>query len=209
MDDFVPEARIEARAAQTLRAYRRETSRRIEPPVDVDLVAELLFGFRWDYERLDDDETLAALHARDRIVKLNETHADLFGRKPGLERYTKAHEAGHWMLHVDQAVMGLGTLSGLSQEERILCRSGNSKARIETQADLFAAHLLMPEDLFVSAARQHDLQSWASLYDLADTFDVTISALKIRLERLDLIHVDESGQIHRSEAERHGQRSLF
>lgn len=208
MSDFVPEERIAARAADTLRSYQRKAGCRIEPPINVDLIAEMLFDFKWDYEPLDDPKTLAALHAQSRVVKLNEVHVDRFREKPGLERYTKAHESGHWMLHVDQAVLGFGALPGLSQKERILCRDG-SKARIERQADLFAAHLLMPTDLFVNVARQHDLLRWKSLYDLARTFDVTISALTVRLERLGMIHVDEEGQIHRSKAERFGQQTLF
>lgn len=206
--DFIPYQRIERLTADTLRAYQRETGSPLELPVDIDLIGEMLYGIVWEYDLLDDPKTLAALFAGSRTVKLNDLHAKRFREKPGFERFTKAHEIGHWILHVDQAVLGFGCLPGLERRERVLCRNGAERP-MERQADLYAAALLMPTDLLIKAARAYDLCRWPELYALAEAFDVTITALKIRLERLGLIHVSDDGVIYRSREERYGQQRLF
>ena len=44
-------------------------------------------------------------------------------------------------------------------------------------------------------AEQYDLGEWKSLYELAKLFDVTISALCVRLAHLGLSYVDENGHL--------------
>lgn len=206
--EFVPYQRIERFAADTLRTFQRMTGNPIQLPIDIDIIGELLYGIVWEYALLDDPKILAALYAGSRTVKINELHAPTFKEKSGFERFTKAHEIGHWIMHVDQAVLGIDCLPGLEREERVLCRDG-TKNSIEYQADYFAASLLMPADLVIDLSRTKDLCNWPDLYAIAESFDVTITALKVRLERLGLIHVGDDGVIHRSKEEKHGQQRLF
>ena len=49
---------------------------------------------------------------------------------------------------------------------------------------------------FVPIAEAYDLLQWKSLYELAKLFDVTISALCVRLAHLGLSYVDEQGRLH-------------
>lgn len=205
---FIPYQKIEQLAADTLRDFQRKTGNPIELPIDIDIIGELLYGIVWEYALLDDPKILAALFAGSRTVKINELHAPIFKDKSGFERFTKAHEIGHWILHVDQAVLGIDCLPGLEREERILCRNG-TKSAIEHQADYYAASLLMPTNFIIEVARTKDLCHWPALYAIAESFDVTITALKIRLERLGLIYVSDDGVIHRSKEESHGQQRLF
>ena len=67
----------------------------------------------------------------------------------------------------------------------------------------------MPKTLLLPRAARLDLQSWHDLYKLRDDFSVTISAMKVRLEKLGLTYVDDDGRFHKSHQEAGGQTSLF
>lgn len=77
------------------------------------------------------------------------------------------------------------------------------------QVNRYAAALLMPRALVLQAMDGLDLTAWRTLYDLRDRFQVTISALTIRLQTLGLIHIAEDRTIHRSRAEYLGQLKLL
>lgn len=77
------------------------------------------------------------------------------------------------------------------------------------QVNRYAAALLMPRDLVLRTVNGLDYLNWPALYRLRDAFDVSITALKVRLEELDLLYVADDKTIHRSRAEYHGQGKLF
>ena len=52
----------------------------------------------------------------------------------------------------------------------------------------------MPAHVLLEAVRNVDILSWPVLYELRDRFQVTITALKVRLERLGLLYVAEDGR---------------
>jgi Zn-dependent peptidase ImmA (M78 family) len=101
------------------------------------------------------------------------------------QHFTVAHELGHYFLHgkviqsEEIVIDGDGTLEG----NKVLFRLDDAESnRIETEANNFAASLIMPKDLVVKA--------WKSLGDVeecAKIFNVSISAMSIRLERLGLV----------------------
>lgn len=211
---------VEDLALITLLDFRRRTGRPLGPPVDVELVGEIACGLRWDWDAIPEPPGIhiwAALFPSERRVVLNETHADTFGAKPGLERFTRAHEIGHWMLHVEGGRWGAAEQRSGGDGER---RSGGATAErtrvpasiaasllstaaplpgsvaparpwIERHADWFAASLLMPAALFVPAAEEaaarHDLSDWRAQHRLAQQFAVTRSALRVRLNDLGLL----------------------
>jgi len=83
-------------------------------------------------------------------------------------RFTIAHEIAHFALH--------GDLIGDGLEDDALYRSGLS-GTIETQANKYAADILMPWKLINEAvSRGHD-----SVADLARLFNVSPAAMSIRL----------------------------
>ena len=71
------------------------------------------------------------------------------------------------------------------------------------------SYLLMPARLLMPAIRDVDLRQWRELYRLRDTFQVTITALKIRLEKLNLLYVTDDKKIYPSKQECHGQRRMM
>lgn len=70
-------------------------------------------------------------------------------------------------------------------------------------------YLLMPSHLLLSKTRGLNLQRWRALYSLRDEFGVTITAMKVRLEKLGLTYVDDDGIFHESRQAAEGQNSLF
>lgn len=207
---YLSREQVDHLAVEALRAYRRETGRAVEPPISVDLIGELLYDLQWEYALLDGQgpSTLAALYPQRRIVRLNELHVEHFTRSSGLERFTKGHEIGHWVLHVNHSALTNPPLVSSDDGERIFCRDDKTDWT-ERQADWFAASLLMPEELVLRTVRQYGRLNWSAIRGLADVFDASKEAMRIRLERLGLIFVDDSGRIHRSKEEYFGQRALF
>jgi len=182
---FIPQAQIETRAAELWRQHQ------LEPGFDVErLLDDLGLGLVWD-EIEDGDgagRVLGQLIPGQRTVVLNERHVDdLEAREGRLRRYTLGHEIGHWLLHADAA--RTGTLS-LFDGERIWCRDGSFDP-IERQAEMFSAALLIPEDRLRAALPQSPWRGWGVVYRLADTFAVNVTPMKIRLERLHWMHLDE------------------
>src|SRR5207249_2037123 len=127
----------------------------LEPPIDVDMIGEVMFELNWEWDRIEDPNSesgliiLGGLYPRQRRVVMNEIHVEVFRRKPGLERFTKGHEIGHWVLHIDKSVLDHPSLfDGLGDEpdgaDTIICRDGDD-TWIERQANWFSAGLLMPK----------------------------------------------------------------
>jgi predicted transcriptional regulator len=85
-------------------------------------------------------------------------------------RFSIAHEIGHFVLHPPQA-----------RHERGGQVNEAMRAQ-EREADAFAAELLMPEHLVRRAA----LEDGADPRRLADRFEVSVTAMSLRLRRLGL-----------------------
>jgi Zn-dependent peptidase ImmA (M78 family) len=184
---YLADAYLETRAVALLRAARTNGCWNGTPPIPVELVGELVCGLRLGWLDLGPGEEgariLGALVAEQQIVYLNEAARDVFDRYPGLERFTWAHEIGHFVLHIDPALLLQERLALLQPTPTILCRAG-VKSRRELQADRFAALLLMPSELIGPRAAATNTALWPPLYALRDEFEVSISAMVIRVRAL-------------------------
>src|SRR6266480_4283828 len=90
--------RIQARAYRRLQAVRQAAIWNGEPPIPVELIIEHSLGLQISWEVIEEEpgETIyASLRASTRQVVVNETYRSLFESKPGLERFSIAHEGGH------------------------------------------------------------------------------------------------------------------
>jgi hypothetical protein len=80
--------------------------------------------------------------------------------RPSIEgryRFTPAHEGGgHWRLHRQfvRANNGQKSLFGGTRQPTVVCRSSQSKERVELQADLYASCPLMPRKLVMEVWRE-------------------------------------------------------
>jgi hypothetical protein len=107
------------------------------------------------------------------LVALGDGHAIELRGSSGERRlrFTIAHEIGHFVLHPERATSERGGATN------------RATARLEHEADQFAAELLMPEHL----VRQAVLDDGADARRLADRFDVSAQAMSLRLRRLGIV----------------------
>lgn len=209
---FLSDLQLEGTAARVLSRYDSLYGAVSTPPVPVERILEdvLDLSILWDdISEPPSQSILAALDPGTKTVVFNESRRTLITDTPGLYYTVLAHEAGHWEVHVDHGHMAQQPLSGLGREFSCLYRSsGPGQDLREVQAHRFMGFLLMPSDLLKEAIEGVDLLSWPTLYGLRDTFQVTISALKVRLERLGLLYVTEDGDLYPSRQEYEGQMRL-
>lgn len=193
-----------------------------------------------EIEEMPGEQILAGLDAVNRKILVNEKHVGLFEEKPGLYRSTIGHEAGHYDIDIDRAKLLHPSLPGMELKPVIAHRHAKKSDRTiavlleramtdpraakllkkiteghdtpdqKSAVDRYQSSLLMPDWLMREAAANLDLTSWSVLYELANTAQVTISNLVVRLRRLDLIYMrDGDKTIYRSRDEFTGQKTLF
>ncbi len=137
-------------------------------PVDVFGVARFL-EIRVQPE-MTDDKISGALYRRpdETVIGLNALHPKT--RK----RFTVAHEIGHFVLHDEEVFI-----------DQVYRRSDQATNSTETEANRFAAALLMPAELVMGEVKQYDppLRS-DHVEEIARRFEVSQQAMTFRLENL-------------------------
>lgn len=208
---FIPDDEIESKAYALLYAFESRYGKVIKPPVPIDRLIEsyLDLWIDWDViEDSDEEKILGLLNPDTKKIKMNERHRDLFDEYLGTESYTKAHEVGHWDLHITKKNDAV-QLSFLlpTGGQPYLCRQQKFDKR-EIQAEKYAAYLLMPHHLVMEAITNVDITNWQTLYSLKDNFGVTITAFTKRLKDLGLIYITDKKIFH-SQEEALGSKTLF
>lgn len=204
---FYP-GRLEYLANELLGIYEREKGSSAEPPIQADLVAESV-GLDILYEEIPEEPELtilAEIRPKVRRIVVNERRLEFIERFPGYLNTTIGHELAHWWLHIDHDALNHAALPDFIHSYAPTRPEDGRGKRDEYNADELMSYLLMPKTLLLPRA---DLQGWRSLYRLRDDFGVTISAMKVRLEKLGLTYVDDDGRFHKSQQEAGGQGSLF
>ena len=101
-------------------------------------------------------------------------------RYRGRERFSVAHEVGHWKLH-----RGRSFRCRVEQVEENFA----SAREVEKQADTFASHLLMPSTMFNEAIRAAVKPNLKQLGEVAAAFDTSLTATVLRLVGVDTLPV--------------------
>lgn len=106
------------------------------------------------------------------------------------QRFTIAHEFGHYFLHADSSGSAF-----IDQSEKVFLRDAVSACGTQTQeiqANRFAAELLMPKDYLFKKfdTKKIDLYDDFQLRLLATELRVSVQALVVRLTALGLIPSD-------------------
>jgi Zn-dependent peptidase ImmA (M78 family) len=165
------------------------TQRIQSAPVQVENIARAL-GADVVYQPADDDLSgflFRDYKQRSAIIGVNAKH------HPNRQRFTIAHEIGHFLLHEYEGFHFDGTNQGfqlrLRDEE-----SSKGTDDDEREANLFAAELLMPKRfLETDIAKIVDLDllddDADSLKTLAARYQVSAQALTYRLVNLDYVHL--------------------
>lgn len=218
--EYVAKADIEA-AADRLRAeYARHCGGCVQFPTPVDEIIESHLDLNLHYTdlkgRCGGVEVRGAICVGEMTIWIDESlEPDSHPEQEGVQRFTAAHEAGHWMLHrkhlpVTDAPGMDGGPSSSSVNWSV--SHGRRYNRIEHQANIFAGALLMPTDAVMRHWRRmfgHDRMVDASeefralgggcgdfepvvgpAEKLAAPFKVSGFAMQIRLKRMNLLRLD-------------------
>jgi Zn-dependent peptidase ImmA (M78 family) len=168
--------RIESLAAQILHdsgAYRL--------PVAIDLVVNRL-NLKAIASSLDEEMSgLLVVENKRGAIAYNAAHAAV------RQRFTLAHEIGHYLLHLRNAHSRLFLDRYVVYRRDDLASAGNDREEIEANA--FAAALLMPAQLVREEIRRHglDLDDEGDLRVLAKRCNVSTTAMSFRLGHLGLL----------------------
>lgn len=233
---------IDQITASRIQQYEVRIQQRVTFPVPIENIVEQILGldFDWvDIEEREGEQILAGLVPEQRRIVLNSRHLDLFEAKPGLERSTIGHEAGHWDIDIDRTSLHHPRLPGFENQNRLVCRhatdnsllaevlnraihddryfelyrrltAGLDAPEVKSAVDRYQSSLLMPAWLIREATRDMDVTRWENLYELAEKARVTISNLVVRLHRLQIIHIPNgSKQIFPGKDAFLGQLHLF
>lgn len=150
------------------------------PPVDLNVAAERL-GIDVRYHKLQGDVSgfLFLDKMQDPIIGINIEHP------PTRQRFTLAHEIGHFFLHAPPG----GSGSFIDKGFTIVKRDTRSQMGVvveEIEANFFAAEILMPAEHlypdFVSSSSGKNPKK--ELDKLADKYDVSVEAMEYRLRNL-------------------------
>jgi Zn-dependent peptidase ImmA (M78 family) len=153
--------------------------------VPVDEIARLL-GIEIKLDKVDDGLSgfiVRDKHSKKAVIGANRSH------HPNRQRFTIAHELGHFLLHSGHVVH----LDETPTAFRVNLRSAESakgEDNDEREANLFAAELLMPARFLEKDLRGKDLELLVEsdyLERLARKYGVSVQALTFRLAYLDYI----------------------
>lgn len=136
----------------------------LKTPIDIYSIAEFL-GLEVQEEAMD-DEMSGYIEPRGSAwtIGVNSYH------HPNRQRFTIAHELGHFLLHRPRE----------KHTDVTFARRSGQRNTVENQADSFAAQLLMPE----AEVRKLIADGETSLERLAAHFQVSAMAAKFRAETL-------------------------
>ena len=158
------------------------------PPVPVERIAESLLGLLIDEH--DDVRSLpnaptdvgrlsGMIDPPTKTIWLDRLECD---KSRGRRRFTIAHECGHWVLH-----LGRGTGVGVyCRPADVVDRPAADSLQLavrERDANQFASELLMPEILVTEQARD----TKGNISALAERFDVSVQAMRLRVQTLGLV----------------------
>lgn len=151
--------------------------------IDVELIATLLYDLgvqRVPDLRVGDREYAAFLNGNARLIAVEEQH------HPHRQRFSIAHEIGHFVLHhLPRPVRGLFACSASDMELSAAPGGHGAKAlhlQQESEANLFARALLMPE---TSVRAMHKVTG-GRVIPMSRHFKVSPQAMEIRLAQLGL-----------------------
>ena len=167
--------KVEPKANELLKRFQIDSA-----PINVFKIAENL-GIKVNFDNLDSDTSGVMLHKKNKTsVAINSSH------HINRQRFTLAHEIGHYLLHLsdheDEKIF---------IDKRFFRNSESSKGstKLEIEANAFAASLLMPKKL-IKESIQNPVISDMDIFRLAHQYEVSEQAMTLRLVKLEIIEPD-------------------
>lgn len=228
---------IENLTEQRLREYEKKngTIQRFCIPIDR-IIENFGLNILYDkIEEKQGENILGGLNIEQKLIVINESHMKVFKAKPGLENFTKAHELGHWDIFVRGRAEGqfISLKCEFNKSEFFYRNSSMGKVTIlsdawidsdiydvykmydrrkdhphvESAVNRYASYLLMPRYFIKEYIAINNLMTWNNLYKMAEIFNVTISSLCVRLQKLKIIYI-ENKNIYKTKDVAIGQKML-
>lgn len=145
-------------------------------PIDIDKILEHLnIEVKYDPHLNVFSEEIGNIRIKNNkgIITLNPVQNDYIPRK----RFTLAHEIGHYCLHMKE-------VNKFSDSLKSMSRTKSYWDTTEWEANNFAAKLLMPK---VFVEREYS-ECKKNIEEMATRFNVSLVAIKYRLDKLGLIY---------------------
>jgi Zn-dependent peptidase ImmA (M78 family) len=170
------------RKARTPEVIRKEAAQILHknrvkvPPVPVDRIAESL-GAHVRYQPFEGELAGMLVRGKDQIIiGVNSMH------HINRQRFTIAHECGHFLLHKGDEIH-------IDRTFRINKRNEVSSLAVdpdEIEANRFAAELLMPFDMIMADLRERDIdaENEQDIKQLAERYQVSLQAMTHRITNL-------------------------
>lgn len=147
-----------------------------EPPISIEKIAKQL-KLRVRFEPFDGDLSGCIVrHGNHATVGINSLHHE------NRQRFTLAHEIGHFLLHKgEEVIVDRGFRVNLRDAE-----ASKAENPEEIEANYFAAELLMPENILIDdlKGKKLDIENDELIRELADRYRVSPQALTYRLVNL-------------------------
>lgn len=177
-------------ASELLDHLQATSSFTVDAPIDVDGIAKAL-GFQVEYDdTLESRDVIGEIFFNEcrPIVKINPIQNSYEPRR----RFTLAHEIGHYCLHSSES------MTSFTDSQKTMSRTESYWSRYESEANAFAAQLLMPKNLILRDGREiidrckaelgvSAIPAQTFIERMADRFDVSSKAMEYRLKNLGVI----------------------
>jgi len=237
LKNIIKNQEIEIIVDNRIREYESRNGAITDPCTPIENIIEDC-GFKILYDKIEEgsgEKIFGGLDLKSKTIIINEIHIQLFKEKPGLERFTLAHELGHWDVFLNKdsnqnsvsfdfytdtegvvfRKSGIGSIAVLTDlwcdDDVYDVFKTHAKKKdhpyVASAVDRYANFLLIPEKFLSDLVLRIDLTDWKALYSLAKTFQVTISALCVRLQRMKLIYI-KNKKLYRTKDEAVGQASF-
>lgn len=180
---FIPHQRIEKRAMESLLTAQQRGIYNKGEPVDIMLISEKLFGLCISYEPLDkkmQEGIIGCLDFEQNAIFLDEDSWQDHER----ERFTIAHELGHFICHkLLYEKVGRDLLLLHNELDPVYDKP---RRDIETQANMMGMAILMPKDVLLE--KWNDFGKFTPFQEKAQHlqkfFDVSRETIEYRLDNI-------------------------
>lgn len=182
-------------ADDLLGKLKREHDFSISAPIDIDVIAELL-DIRVEYKpTLDDNVGSISFQGESAVVTINPIENSFEPRR----RFTLAHEIAHYCLHKDEE------RNEFVDTRKTMSRKGSYWDVYESEANSFAAGLLMPKNELIRIGREmlkayleknsvKKMPAKIFILEMANKFEVSNPAMEYRLKNLGIVKSKSQSQ---------------
>lgn len=179
-----------ANASDLLTYLKEKKAFEIKAPIDVDQIVTMLdIRVEEDFS-LELKDIVGEIFFRDEIptVRINPIKNSYIPRR----RFTLAHEIGHYCLHSAKSK------TGFTDSMKSMSRTESYWDARESEANNFAAQLLMPKSLIIAEGQkcidsykertgEKGISAGVFIEEMADTFEVSSKAMEYRLKNIGIV----------------------